>query len=57
MLNYSLHFLRNGRVHSEQTFQAAGDRLAKMFVDTARRGRAAELWNSARLVRNYPAGS
>ena len=57
MINYSLHFLLNGRVHAEQSFEAIGDRHAKVFVDAERRGRAAELWSYARLVRNYPAGS
>jgi hypothetical protein len=55
-MNYRLHFLVEGRVQSAQAFAATSDRDAKARVEDQRRGRAAELWNFARLVRKYPAG-
>lgn len=57
MAIYRFHFLLDGRLLAGEAFNADSDRLAKAYVESRRRGRAAKLWSLDRLVRTYAAGA
>lgn len=52
MTTCRLHFVSEARIVSGQQVEAVNDRAAKFYVHGRRGGRAAELWDRTRVLRN-----